>query len=71
MMVFGVDFVKNVMIFFQCLAGVRMREPEQRMLAATFMFMTAAALLNMFLFLQAIAMGAEVFSCRSVLFLHG
>ena len=50
MMVFGVDFVKNVMIFFQCLAGVRMREPEQRMLAATFMFMTAAALLNMFLF---------------------
>ena len=49
MMVFGVDFVKNVMIFFQCLAGVRMREPEQRMLAATFMFMTAAALLNMFL----------------------
>ena len=50
MMVFGVDFVKNIMIFFQCLAGVRMREPEQRMLAATFMFMTAAALLNMFLF---------------------
>ena len=50
MMVFGVDFVKNIMIFFQCLAGIRMREPEQRMLAATFMFMTAAALLNMFLF---------------------
>ena len=50
LMVFGVDFVKNIMIFFQCLAGIRMREPEQRMLAATFMFMTAAALLNMFLF---------------------
>ena len=50
MMVFGVDFVKNIMIFFLCLAGMKMRKPEQEMLAKCFIFMTAGCLANMFVF---------------------
>ena len=50
LMVFGVDFVKNIMIFFLCLAGMKMRKPEQEMLAKCFIFMTAGCLANMFVF---------------------